>query len=577
MSEEIINLLPSARYMIADNSDQSITINFDNTSKILNDQNITEYLDIAEQFDNERQSSEKYRIYGNFNYMSLIRDLNGYTINSISELFIPKNSGGKDYNFDNFFDIQIVYPSNFVFNKKIDDNLNLYDVKYTIIGNISYQQIRSAYQQNCFSEYITNLVSNNNIDLSSLVTNVSDYNINIPINSVSFYITLKDKTRITTKQLKSSYDLNNLFIHTATTYGYDDSKYDFKIYNSTFDLAILSLKDINSTYKNVEYINKVRDNILLLFKMENIEIIPENIILNSKYIKKYLDLERDITDIDYIPYNTNIIDGGHIIFNHNNFTWEHGERLEHKFHIEYNYRYENKEPIYDLLQPTKEIFNYLNDYAVLNGETFSITKKTFDTNNKTLEVDFKVSNLSKFERYNSTYKDNLNNVPNPVRFNNFNVDITNNKIKANKKTTIDLKQKNNNTTDKLYIYFKYSPFIDIKIKEFTSTLQTSENSNNISIPDYNIFENNLYIWRDLLDKGFIEPDTGVGLDYPFLNGNTYIDNNLRFYVGIDKTDIFSNILFNNFQTNISIDYYKFNNNSNNKCDFESWSILNLGI
>lgn len=546
MSEEINNLLPSARYMNADNVDQHIVLDLPSTRKVLNDLSITDFLDIAQQFDDERQSSEKYRIYGNFNYVSLLRDLNGYTINNIIEIFESKNYNGKNFNFDTFFNIQLVYPSNFIFIKNIDDSQKLYEIKYKLLSkqNIEYQQLKSAYQQNSFSELIWNIIPNKNIDLSNLYTNIDDLNISIPINSISLYITLNDTNRLSVKKLQKTYDLSNIFLNSSTTYGYDKESLTSTDKN-LFETELLKLKP-NFLYQK-EFLNKYEDDIYTFLKLYNIAITANNVKINSKFIRNYLNLIRDSNDILYEPFsNTDLIHGGHVIFNTDDYTWEYSEKIEHKFYIDYNYKNDK------FLQSVKEGFNFLDDFKnQYPNHNFTVTNYYIEKDY--LKIYFKTNNTNDFEKFTNEYNNLTDKLLKPKRFNE--IVFKKDHLLINRKATL------NDTK----IYLKYNPFIDIKIKEFTTVLQTAEDKNNLSIPDYSIFKNNVYVWRDLLDKGFIEPDTGVGFDYPFINGNTYIDNNLRFYVKIDSSEEFTNILFDSFQSNLSIDYYKFNNNNSLDC------------
>jgi hypothetical protein len=71
----------------------------------------------------------------------------------------------------------------------------------------------------------------------------------------------------------------------------------------------------------------------------------------------------------------------------------------------------------------------------------------------------------------------------------------------------------------------YKPHHKIKIREFSAYIEqgTSETLNK---PDYaKSLNDGRYIWRDLLDIGFNDMNEEF-LDYPFLNGNHYINSNI---------------------------------------------------
>lgn len=572
MSQEINNILPSRRYMTANAADQYLTLELNSSSKHLIDGSILNYLDIADRFDEERQASELYRVMGNFNYVSLLRDLKQtYTIDSLSELFTDANYQGKAYNFDYYFDIQVVYPTQFLFRTKIDDNKALYDIKYQIISSVTYQQVRSAYQENVYSEFMWNIVSNQVLDLSQLTTNISDLNINIPLNEVALYITLKDKTRLKVKSLPQTYGVNNLNLHSGTTYGYDDNLYNSDVYNNIpIDQAIIGVLNdqVLSGAYDIEFLSSVRRDLLLLFNMNNIELSKKNIEINSKYLKSYLGILRDVSDVEYISYqppiDNKIVNGGLVIFDKSDFTWEKTENMEHQFHLDYNYLEDN------YIQVGKEGIGYLDDFINVylpnltgNKGWYQISRMYIQNNN--FEIICRVSDANNFRHYNSIYGTLLNTLPNPLRFNDISLtNLPTGEFIINVINKQVVSQINNNTHN-LHIFFKYCPFISIKFKEFSTALQKTDNIKNISIPDYALYGNNLYTWRNVLDKGFIEPDTGVGFDYPFLNDNTYIDNNFRFYVQLDRSNVLSRKIFSDFSTNIVVNNFTRNKDQAPNC------------
>jgi hypothetical protein len=85
----------------------------------------------------------------------------------------------------------------------------------------------------------------------------------------------------------------------------------------------------------------------------------------------------------------------------------------------------------------------------------------------------------------------------------------------------------------------YRPHYRIKIREFSSYIETGDESQVIGIPDYATNDYsyldklgnsiNVYKWRDLLDVGFYD-ETGRGLDYPFKSGAHYMYLDMRFFL-----------------------------------------------
>ena len=85
----------------------------------------------------------------------------------------------------------------------------------------------------------------------------------------------------------------------------------------------------------------------------------------------------------------------------------------------------------------------------------------------------------------------------------------------------------------------YKPHYRIKIRQFSSYIETGDESQVIGIPDYATIDYqyedkngnnvNVYKWRDLLDVGFYD-ETGRGLDYPFKSGAHYMYLDTRFFL-----------------------------------------------
>ncbi len=73
-----------------------------------------------------------------------------------------------------------------------------------------------------------------------------------------------------------------------------------------------------------------------------------------------------------------------------------------------------------------------------------------------------------------------------------------------------------------------------------------------------------YIWKDLLDIGFFEPDTGIGVDYPFVNGYHYIFSDFKLVIKPDFNDQTTNDLYCKFEFNASVENHT-NTNSDEIC------------
>ncbi len=80
--------------------------------------------------------------------------------------------------------------------------------------------------------------------------------------------------------------------------------------------------------------------------------------------------------------------------------------------------------------------------------------------------------------------------------------------------------------------FKYNPFLPIKVRDFDDEISSANISggteSDIEIPDYAIPIDNdgNYVWKEILQNGYIDPISGNGVDYPFINKRHYIFNKI---------------------------------------------------
>ena len=88
-------------------------------------------------------------------------------------------------------------------------------------------------------------------------------------------------------------------------------------------------------------------------------------------------------------------------------------------------------------------------------------------------------------------------------------------------------------------YFYKSHYL-YKIRDFSTYISEGTTATTYNVPYYatdevrvdssgNTNTTGLLIWRDLLDKGYIDGGD-AGVDLPFVNGRHYIFNNIRFYL-----------------------------------------------
>ena len=91
--------------------------------------------------------------------------------------------------------------------------------------------------------------------------------------------------------------------------------------------------------------------------------------------------------------------------------------------------------------------------------------------------------------------------------------------------------------------YYYQPHHRIKLRELspyveTSKLDSTQPNTLINLPENAIFDNTekLWKWRDLYDHGFIDQE-GNGTNFPFMNNSHYVIKNINFYLRNEKSYI----------------------------------------
>lgn len=79
------------------------------------------------------------------------------------------------------------------------------------------------------------------------------------------------------------------------------------------------------------------------------------------------------------------------------------------------------------------------------------------------------------------------------------------------------------------LVWSYNPFIPLRLRYFENVVNkanTGSTSYDVvnSIPDYAtaIDSDGNYVWRNILPQGSVDPLTGIGVDYPFINKRRYL-------------------------------------------------------
>ena len=88
-----------------------------------------------------------------------------------------------------------------------------------------------------------------------------------------------------------------------------------------------------------------------------------------------------------------------------------------------------------------------------------------------------------------------------------------------------------------YSGWVYDPFQEYKIRDYSEFIETAD-PKVLGIPSYATFIDGLWYWRDLLDIGYWEDiNFTIGVDYPFLNGKHYVDEEKDIVVSITPNQL----------------------------------------
>ena len=168
------------RYVDAVNVDTTIKLALQSNNDLNIEYDIQNVLDVTQVFDDERQESKKYRIHGEFEYLSILNGLpKEYDILNHFFALIPLSADTKNIYTD--LKIYLVKPST-GFTELITDER--YIKNYEIIGDVTNVEIiPAAFARNIYNEEQHTYVVNIDIDIANQYDGL-----NFPITELSLYV-----------------------------------------------------------------------------------------------------------------------------------------------------------------------------------------------------------------------------------------------------------------------------------------------------------------------------------------------------------------------------------------------------
>ena len=108
------------------------------------------------------------------------------------------------------------------------------------------------------------------------------------------------------------------------------------------------------------------------------------------------------------------------------------------------------------------------------------------------------------------------------------------------------------------LVWKYNPFIPLQLQYLSNQLSRANSGTTVydaavSIPTFatQLDDDGNFVWREILEQGYIDPLTGDGVDYPFINKRRYLFANLILTIVPDLSDRDTQSAFRNLQIGTS--------------------------
>jgi hypothetical protein len=92
------------------------------------------------------------------------------------------------------------------------------------------------------------------------------------------------------------------------------------------------------------------------------------------------------------------------------------------------------------------------------------------------------------------------------------------------------------TSNTNMVGYYYQPHYRVKLRELSPYIESSKTNDLINLPENAIYDNDdkLWKWRDLYDHGFVDQD-GNGTRFPYMNNTHYVVNDINFYLRNEKS------------------------------------------
>jgi hypothetical protein len=308
---------PNKRYILAKDTDLNFNVSLKSNFNDLNEFNNSRIISLSELSVSERNESIKYRLYGNINYVSFLRNKNT-ELNNVNDLF-NDDFLTTGFNLEDYFDLKIFRLTD---SQKTFNNLgSSYTETLTAITNDSnYSLNYFGFARNVFNEKNYNFKFDTlNLNPYKLISIDKDI---VYDNSVYLGFIPKDNNiEIYEKIVNKNDYINELNIN---------SKYGYSAI--TFTPAQITLINQGSNFDNNDFNLYFSAKTQNLFKIYNLQITTDNINSNLRFIRNYLDIgNSDYTQKILLDITASTLSGNTIFFDKQNYQFNEIIKKEYIF------------------------------------------------------------------------------------------------------------------------------------------------------------------------------------------------------------------------------------------------------
>jgi len=342
---------PDKRYLLANEEDITLNLLLKTNFNDLNEFNNSKLVSLTELFNEERNKSSKYRIYGNINCVSFLTNKKT-TQTGIIDFFNDdyKQTG---FNFQDFFDLKIF--------KQTINQYTVFSTNDTYIENLSAITDNSSYRLSFFG-FSKNIYDEKIYNFKFDTLNLNPYEL-YKINNELFYNNYvylgfipKNNLTVYEKVFLNKDYINTLDINTELGYSaitFSNNQINNLIIGSNFDTIQLFNEFVSAKTYN-------------FFKTYDIKITDNNINLNKRFIRNYLDIgnsDYNIKQIINLDLTKSSFTGNIIYF----------DREEYLFTEIVKKEYVIKLQLVDTNTSTQNINDNYSSYSyIINNNTLTI-------------------------------------------------------------------------------------------------------------------------------------------------------------------------------------------------------------